>query len=596
MSKFSIQNIGAAGPFIAAHHNYCTSRVFSTWQYPAILFIITLATYYRVILRGDFISLDDMNLMSRLLNEPPLILKQLFFPEVVVNYYRPIMELSYRLDHFLWLDIPSGYHLTNVLLHCFNVCAVYTIGLLLFSNAFPRPEGPSFLASIFFAVNPLTSESVCWISGRPDLLASAFALSSFAFYLLYRQRKALGYLIFSGLLFLLAVLAKEVALTLAILVAVFEFLYLRRFLPQENPKKSIVGVGCFVLLSAAYLFLFRASGIDARNATVAVGPTGLRPVLLSEQVQTVFASTGFYVKKLFMPYPLNFAIASIHTHAYAWIGGLALVLFVVFGFRTASPYGFFASWVLVTLSPSVAAAVLHIPWVPWAERYLYIPLAGFALGLGSWFYSSQARKTVPGLLAFVALIGVFWASTFQRSGLWTDELKLWEDTVRKSSYAPVFYFYGNALLNQGKEREGIAQMEKAIAGGFGYFPYISLSGVALSKKDYRGAEQSLRKALSDYPERIEVHKYLAELYLRMSYDRKDVRTLYPKALVEYERYLERAKNHDAVLLFKIASLYMTVNQRDKATPLLGRIVQLAPGTRYARSSAHLIEGIRKGNP
>ena len=93
--------------------------------------------------------------------------------EPTYGYYRPVTTLSYVLDYWIWGLQPFGYHLTNVLLHA--SCSVW-VGLILMRLEFD--SGPAILAALLFAVHPIHTESVAWISGRTDLLA--FFFCSFA--------------------------------------------------------------------------------------------------------------------------------------------------------------------------------------------------------------------------------------------------------------------------------------------------------------------------------------------------------------------------------------------------------------------------------
>src|ERR1039458_4877736 len=67
--------------------------------------------------------------------------------------YQPLSWMSLAADHALWGLKPSGYHLTNLLLH--------TAGALLFFAVLRRATRqwiPSFLGAMFFAVHPLRVE------------------------------------------------------------------------------------------------------------------------------------------------------------------------------------------------------------------------------------------------------------------------------------------------------------------------------------------------------------------------------------------------------------------------------------------------------
>ena len=87
--------------------------------------------------------------------------------------YLPIRDLSYLLDVKLYgLDhshSAMGFRLTNLILYLAVVVAVYA-----FLLAALRQPNLAFLATAFFAVHPLHSESVAWIASRKDLLAGLF--------------------------------------------------------------------------------------------------------------------------------------------------------------------------------------------------------------------------------------------------------------------------------------------------------------------------------------------------------------------------------------------------------------------------------------
>ncbi len=593
----------------------------NTRHYLALLFIAIFGTYYFIFVRGDFIHLDDMELMTRLLNEPSFVLKDLFFPQKVVAYYRPMIELSYQLDHFLWGDVATGWHLTNIVLHGANAGLVYLLALVLLANSSEEKEKAAFWSALLYGINPLATESVCWVSGRSELILAFFMLSSFSLYLFFKKNGSYTYLLLSGLLYLFAAVTKETALTLPVLIIVFEFLSRQTF-PGEEKKKSLMAIGCFFLLTAVYFLFFRRAGVNTSLIQIGVGASGLRTVSLPENVLVLFASLGFYVKKLFIPYPLNLAIHSINLIFYALVGLTVLILLAVRGLYLSPAFRFFAAWILITVSPAIAASVLHIAWVPWAERYLYVPLAGFSMALGLWFTLCKTRNRFAAMLTFAVMTCLLWAMTLQRTYVWADEVRLWEDTARQSDYGPVYYHYGMSLLyaddarfwentaqqsdfgpvnhSSGKsplisnqKSEAIEQMKKAIARGFSYGPYIELSRLAFEKGDFDESEQWLRKALDDFPRRTEVHKYLAENYLRRMSGKAENSKFLMKAIDEYMKYVAVQKE-DAAAYLKIAQLYRAAHQEQRAVPFLERVIKIDSGSSFSRTAMKYLRETKKG--
>ncbi len=560
-------------------------------HYLSLLFIAIFGTYYYSIVHGGFIQLDDMNLMNRLLNEPSFVLKDLFFPRNVTSYYRPMIELSYRLDHLLWFDSASGWHLTNVVLHAMNTGLVYLISSVILANNTTGKEEAAFCAALLYGLNPLATEAVCWVSGRSELLSGLFILSSFALYLFFKKKGSYIYLLLSGLMYLVAAETKENALALPLLVIAFEYIFKKT--SSDEKRESGVSIGYFLLLTAAYFLFFRRAGVDTANMHVGVGASGLRPVSLYENVLVFFASLGYYFKKILFPYPLNLAIDSINLILYAVLGLGVLVLFALRGRFLPPIFRFFAAWILIAVSPAIAAAVLHIPWVPWAERYLYVPLAGFFMALGLWLTLFKERHTYAAMFIFVLLTGLFWATTLHRTYVWADEIKLWENTARHSDFGPVHYYYGKSLLAGNREAEGIEQMKNAIAKGYSYNPYLVLSSDAFNRGYYDKSEQWLKKAIQDYPENAELHTYLAEIYLRRKSGKAEGREFLLKAIDEYVKYVTVRKD-DAAAWLRTAQLYMAAHERQRAVPFLEQVIKIDSASPYARTAMKYLQETRKG--
>jgi tetratricopeptide (TPR) repeat protein len=548
-----------------------SSHVFhlNSKHYLALLFIAVFGTYYHSIIRGGFINLDDTAVVTRLLNEPTFVLKDVFFLPTA-TYYRPMIELSYRLDHLLWFDSASGWHLTNVIIHTANTWLVYLISCIMFSTAVENKKPAAFYSAMLYGMNPLATEAVCWVSGRSELILAFFMLASFYCYLLFSSNRLYWHLMLSGILYLCAASTKETALVLPVLFVVFEY----TMNGKKDIGKSFTAIGCFLLLTGVYFLFLRRAGIDTSSMQVGVGASGLTTVRLYENFLILFASLGYYVKKILLPYPLNFAIDSINLMVHSVVGLALLVAFSLRGRFLPSTFRFFSAWIFITILPAIAAAVLHIPWVPWAERYLYVPLVAYSMALGLTFaLLLNKERAYAARFILVLLAVVFWITTLHRTYVWADEVRLWENTAHQSDYGPVQYHYGQSLLSVNREREGIEQMKKAIAKGYSYIPYLVLSGIAFNKNDYEGSEWWLRKAMQDYPQKAELHKYLAENYLGRKSDESDSRRLLLKAIDEYTLYAELRRDDPSAYL-RVAQLYKAAHLEERAVPFLEKILKI----------------------
>ena len=95
-----------------------------------------------------------------------------------MQFYRPLVSLSYWLDFRTWGLNPAAFHLTNILIQIANVIILFYI--LIGLSFGPRP---AFFGAFLFSVYPLHFENVSWISGRTDLLAFLFAGFSTLFFI-----------------------------------------------------------------------------------------------------------------------------------------------------------------------------------------------------------------------------------------------------------------------------------------------------------------------------------------------------------------------------------------------------------------------------
>ena len=92
--------------------------------------------------------------------------------QVASGYYRPLVLLSFALDRAVFGMSPGGYHLHSLLWHC---AAIWGLWRLLVPMVGDRG---ALVGSALFALHPVQSEVVVWISARNDLMAAAFGFAA----------------------------------------------------------------------------------------------------------------------------------------------------------------------------------------------------------------------------------------------------------------------------------------------------------------------------------------------------------------------------------------------------------------------------------
>src|SRR5215467_1778125 len=131
----------------------------------------------------------------------PTLLVSQFWSEVgqASHYYRPLVTLSFFLDMQVWGLRPFGFHLTSVLAHVAVTLAVLAVARRLMDG-----ELAPMIGALVFALHPLHTESVSFVSGRTDILAAAFFLLALLAYDRGRDEGRWGWSAWSLVAYLLA--------------------------------------------------------------------------------------------------------------------------------------------------------------------------------------------------------------------------------------------------------------------------------------------------------------------------------------------------------------------------------------------------------
>ncbi len=166
--------------------------------------------------------------------------------------YRPLTEATIGLEYLLWGNSPVGMHLTNLLLHALNSLLCLALVRVLVP---PRPV-VALTAGLLFAVHPVHGDAIFWLSARSDLLCTLFYLLSMILFVRGRgKERRRAPTAPSVVAFVLALLSKEVALSLPFLVVLLDLAapspegFRNRF-RRHMPRYMV-----YFLVAAAYLGL-----------------------------------------------------------------------------------------------------------------------------------------------------------------------------------------------------------------------------------------------------------------------------------------------------------------------------------------------------
>jgi len=564
---------------------------------PSTCFMIlsfgVLSVYYPSIF-SPVNSVDDAKMLHYLLNSEIFSFQSIFIPGGSGSYYRPILLLSFMMDKYVWGLAESFMHLENIIFHLANTLLLFAVVrracLFLKQTSVLVP----FSASLFFAIHPLNTEAVNWISGRTDLLAGFFLL--LAMFLLLKQPLTWVGSLLAAACMLLGCLAKETAIFFLPAALLYPFFFSVHRADAE-PVKTVMRRHWlhFLLFSAAgsAYFAFRALAFsrgDQGVARVVTHVAGSESAGMLINLQLIFKAIGFYAKKLLLPFPLNFGI----THVSDWylpLGVLVLAGILWLMSRRTLP-AFFVICAGAVGTSALIIPLLRVTWTPLGERYMYIPsaffLTGLTLAVGGWIQKNGRYRTVfvllTGCVAGIALYG-----TATRNILWQDNLALFEDTLRKSpDFVPAQNEIANALYAKGKKREAavlyksFAEPEGLINAQYGL---KNKAFALMNEGDFNGARDVIKQLLAN-PGKHEISILLQALEInkyQVAANKATLNDVYADSVTLLTRLIKITG--DPFYSYRLGIVHMQVGEKDKALVAFTTVVRTAPPAAYYRASA-----------
>lgn len=373
-------------------------------------------------------------------------------------YYRPLFTISLMIDGIIWGKNPFGYHLTNILLHLEITFLLYLLLIYLTSNT-----KISMAATALFAIHPVHSEAVAYISARTHLLCALFFMLSFLLYVLAKQKNRISIYFASMFFFICSMLSNEMGVTLPAVIIAHEVCL------EEKERKRAFYPFIYLIVAALYVlvrFFILQSHSWAELPLEYRTLTGIN--VIEKYIKLLILPIGLNV---FYDIPLEKDILSFN----AIIQILLLIFHIAVGaffWKKSKELFFGLAWIFLTLLPvSNIPAVLYPSLL--SERYLYLPSIGFSMIFGfSFFYVGNYLRTRMKSNDFMLLkkfsyfagsaaLVLFILLTILRNEPYKNEEKLWETAVQEAPQS-VYSRYRLALAydEAGKTEKAKDEYEK----------------------------------------------------------------------------------------------------------------------------------------
>lgn len=369
--------------------------------------------------------LDDVRLQAVTVdNVRRLFTEDHWWPRAVSGLYRPVTKVTFLANYAVLGngDQPLGYHLVNLALHLLNAVLVYRLALDIGMRLMP-----AFWSAAFFAAHPVATEAVTNLVGRADLLAALAVLGGLLLYRRLQTGPGVVTLVGLGATAIVGVLAKENAAILPGMMVLSDVTFRRR--PRVSGYAAVALPIIAVWLWRAHLFA-TLPAVDL--------PFVDNPIVAADfwtQRLTALDVLARYFGLLVWPATLacDYAYGQIPTATWTdplALGGFALaagfVALAVWTRRRRPEVTFLIGFFFVALLPT-SNLVVPIGSIM-AERFLYLPLVGFAGGLAV-AIPLALRNPRLAIVVSSCIVLAYCGRTAVRNRDWHDSLHLWSSAA-----------------------------------------------------------------------------------------------------------------------------------------------------------------------
>lgn len=510
-----------------------------------ILMIVALAlSCYWPALHGAILWDDPAHLTSYELRSWSGLWR-IWFDLGATQQYYPVVHSAFWIEHRLWGDSVTGYHLINVLLHAAACGLLAVILRRLWARSETQPSGTSsrntrpgfeWLAAALFAVHPVCVESVAWISEQKNTLSLFFFLLAGLLYLNFAAGRRRRSYLFATLFFFLALGTKSVTAILPAAILVVLWWQNGRLSWRRDIVPSLPWFAASVLAGLFTAWVERKL-IGAQGAPFDL--TVVQRVLLASR------DVWFYLGKLIWPADLTFFYPrwNVAAEALHWIGYLIAAMGVTAGFvwlrrRARGPL---AAWLLFVGSVFPALGFFNVyPFIfsYVADHFQYIACAvaiAAAVGGMAWVANRPIAwiRTAVTALGIVMVLGLTLLSRAQ-SSLYRDVETLFRHTLASVPQSWMAHHNLGLALVASRDRgsEAIAEFQKAIALKPDFPESHFVLGRELMKQP-----NSRTQAVAELERAIELRPNYAEAHTLLGMDLAKQPGRLPEAITHFERAL-----------------------------------------------------------
>jgi tetratricopeptide (TPR) repeat protein len=380
-------------------------------------------------------------------------------------YYRPVFTIYLMLGWQLFQDSAGTWHFANILMHLMVVFLVFIV--------IEKVTGDVSLASIsalIFAIHPLRSETVAWISGLTDLILAILLLTSFYLYIVFREKNQKKYLLGSLGLYLLAIFSKEPAATYPFLIAAYEMFLVDQEHPIKKKIRSAMLSATPFLLITGFYFVMRRYSLGFWLNDVHYRHYSIIEVLLTQPI-VICKYLGLFVwpLKLSIYHETDLVDTPLSARFILPVLVLAAIAYAMRRVWNVRAGKFAILWFVINLLPVLNLSAFDVFFIM-QERYLYLPSIGLSLLVAMALTRLPLEKILPiakrrtiQIAVVVLLCVLLGGKTLAQNGVWKDDLTLFEHGAETADDQMMpHYILGHQYIKYQRYDRVVDELEKCI--------------------------------------------------------------------------------------------------------------------------------------
>lgn len=513
----------------------------------SITLIVTLIVYSKFLFFGH-ISWDDPEMVFKNKFVKAFDVNALFSNHFVGNYI-PITMLVHAIGWLFFENNDGGHHFINLLFHLVNGILVYQLGKRFFKN-----DVIANLGAVIFLLHPMQVESVGWIGELKNVLSTTFYLTGVLSYLNFTEHSKMKDYVLCLLFFVLGSLSKSSVVIFPLALICVDIL-----IQKKISLKFIVNKIPFILLA----ILFGIINIKTQTADQFINHSHEFPFYQR------IGFAGFALLKYLILFLVPVDLSVIYpypeiTNSVFVVGfsGLLIITALIFLFVKQKKYPALAILLFILANLILVLQFLPFGEVLYADRYMYVPLIGFAWLIGLVISKLKIQPTIISVI-FIVLFSVF---SFARVNDWKSALNLYEDINKK--YPNQFIVLNSA----GVESMFLNEDNKALE-------YLN-KAVSVAPRNYKGfynrgllylKNNKPEDAIKSFNQVIELYEYSKAYVGRANayYALGD----FPKAIND-ANYVLKAEPNNTRAHFVLGNCYNDLNRLDDAMNEYNKCIEL----------------------